>query len=28
MDFDSGKVDYTNHIQLKFEEATHLPRPG
>jgi len=28
LDFDSGKVGSTNHAQLKFKEATHLPCPG
>jgi len=28
LDFDSGNVGSTNHTQLKFKEATHLPCPG
>jgi len=28
LDFDSGKGGSTNHTQLKFKEATHLPCPG
>jgi len=27
-DFDSGEVGPTNHTQLKFQEATHLPCRG
>jgi len=28
LDFDSAKVGSTNHTQLIFQEATHLPCPG
>jgi len=28
LDFHSGKVESTNHTQLKFKEATDLSCPG